>query len=58
MALALQEMLVLGVVAEPAQEGLAGVLPHARVGQAHRQGHQSLEVVGVELQTPGHRERR
>lgn len=52
-ALPLQQLLVLGVVAQPAQQRLAGVAPHADVGQAHRQSHQGREVVGVELQTPG-----
>lgn len=56
MALALQQVLVLGVVSQPAEQGLAGVVPHAGVGQAHRQGHQGREVVGVELQTPGRRQ--
>ena len=58
MAFALQDVLVLGVVLEPAEQGLAGILAHARVGQAHRQGHQGREVVGVELKTPGRRRRR
>lgn len=57
MSLALQQVLVLGVVAEPAQQRLTGILPHARVGQAHRQGHEGLEVIGVELETPGDTER-
>lgn len=48
----LQQLLVLGVVAQPAQQRLAGVAPHADVGQAHRQGHQGREVVRVELQAP------
>lgn len=52
-ALRLQQLLVLGVVAQPAQQRLAGVAPHADVGQAHCQSHQGREVVGVELQTPG-----
>lgn len=56
-SLALQQVLILGVVAEPAQQRLTGILPHARVGQAHRQGHEGLEVVGVEFQTPGDTER-
>lgn len=56
MALALQQVLVLGVVSQPAEQGLAGVVPHAGVGQAHRQGHEGGEVVGVELQTPGWRQ--
>lgn len=55
-ALALQQVLVLGVVSQPAEQGLAGVVPHAGVGQAHRQGHEGREVVGVELQTPGRRQ--
>lgn len=53
MAPALQEGLVLGVVSEPSQQGLAGVVTHPGVGQTHGQGHESREVVWVELQTPG-----
>lgn len=55
-ALALQQVLVLGVVSQPAEQGLTCVGPHAGVGQAHRQRHESGEVVGVELQTPGRRQ--
>lgn len=55
-ALALQQVLVFGVVSQPAEQGLAGVVPHTGVGQAHRQGHEGGEVVGVELQTPGRRQ--
>lgn len=51
--LPLQQLLVLGVVAQPAEQRLAGLAPHADVGQAHRQSHQGREVVRVELQTPG-----
>ncbi len=53
---ALQKLLVFGVVPHPAQR-LTRFLPHARVGQAHCQGHEGLEVVGVELQTPAHIQR-
>lgn len=51
--LPLQQLLVLGVVAQPAEQRLAGVAPHADVGQAHCQSHQGREVVRVELQAPG-----
>lgn len=51
--LPLHQLLVLGVVAQPAEQRLAGIAPHANVGQAHCQGHQGWEVVRVELQTPG-----
>lgn len=54
MCAALQKLLVFGVVPYPAQQCLTRFLPHARVGQAHCQGHEGLEVVGVELQTPAH----
>lgn len=54
MRAALQKMLVFGVMPYPAQQCLTRFLPHARVGQAHCQGHEGLEVVGVELQTPAH----
>lgn len=55
--LALQQGLILWIVSQPAEQGLAGVVPHAGVGQAHRQGHEGREVVWVELQTPGRRDR-
>lgn len=51
--LPLQQLLVLGVVAQPAEQRLAGVAPHADVGQAHCQSHEGREVVRVELQAPG-----
>lgn len=52
---ALQKVLVLGVVSQPAEQGLAGVVTHSSVGQAHRQSHEGQEIVWVELQTPGWR---
>lgn len=54
--LALQQVLVLWVVSQPAEQGLAGVIAHTGVGQAHCQSHESWEVVWVELQTPGWRQ--
>lgn len=52
---ALQEVFVLWVVSQPAKQGLAGVMTHSSVGQAHCQRHEGQEIVGVELQTPGWR---
>lgn len=54
--LALQQVLVLWIVSQPAEQGLAGIIPHTSVGQAHCQSHEGLEVVWVELQTPGWRQ--
>lgn len=51
--LALQQLLVLRVVSQPAEQGLARVISHTNVGQAHCQSHEGWEVVWVELQTPG-----
>ena len=56
MRLALQQLLVLWIVPQPAEQGLAGVIPHTGVGQAHCQSHEGWEVVWVELQTPGWRQ--
>lgn len=52
-AFALQKVLVLRIVSQPAEQGLAGVVAHPGVGQADRQSHEGWEVVGMELQTPG-----
>lgn len=54
--LALQQVLVLWVVLQPAEQGLAGIISHTSVGQAHCQSHEGWEVVWVELQTPGWRQ--
>ena len=51
--LALQQVLVLWIVSQPAEQGLAGLVAHTGVGQAHCQSHEGWEVVRVELQTPG-----
>lgn len=56
MGLALQQVLVLWIVSQPAEQGLAGVIAHTGVGQTDCQSHEGLEVVGVELQTPGWRQ--
>lgn len=40
MDLGLQQVLVLGIVLQPAQQGLTGVMTHASVGQAHSQSHE------------------
>lgn len=54
--LSLQQLLGLRIVTQPAQQRLAGVIPHTGVGQAHCQSHEGREVVRVELQTPGGRQ--
>lgn len=51
--LALQQVLVLWIVSQPVEQGLAGIIAHTSVGQAHCQSHEGWEVVWVELQTPG-----
>lgn len=51
--LALQQVLVLWIVSQPAEQGFGCVIAHTCVGQTDCQGHEGLEVVGVELQTPG-----
>lgn len=53
---ALQQVLVLCVVSQPAKQGLTSIVAHTSVGQAHCQSHESREVVWVELQTPGRRQ--
>lgn len=55
-SLALQQVLVLRIVSQPAEQGLAGIIAHTGVGQAHCQSHEGWEVVWVELQTPGWRQ--
>lgn len=56
MGLAFQQVLVLWIVPQPAEQGLAGIMAHTSVGQAHCQSHEGWEVVWVELQTPGWRQ--
>lgn len=56
MGLALQQLLVLGIVSQPAEQCLTGIIAHTSVGQAHCQSHEGWKVVGVELQTPGWRQ--
>lgn len=51
-SLALEQVLVLWVVSQPAEQGVVGIISHAGVGQAHCQSHECWEVVGVDLQTP------
>lgn len=58
MGLAFQQLLVLWIVSQPAEQRLAGIISHTSVGQAHCQSHEGLEVVWVELQTPGWRQDR
>lgn len=55
MSLAFDKMLVLGIVSQPAEEGLTGIMAHTSVGQAHCQSQEGYKVVWVELQTPGWR---
>lgn len=47
--LAFQQLLVLWIVSQPAEQRLAGIISHTSVGQAHCQSHEGLEVVWVEL---------
>lgn len=49
MGLALQLLLVLWIVFQPAEQGLTGIISHTSVGQAHCQSHEGWEVVWVEL---------
>lgn len=46
-------MFVSGVVADPAVQSVTRLLLHAAIGEADRQRHESRQVVGAELQTPG-----
>lgn len=55
MSLAFDKILVLGIVSQPAQKGLTGIIAHTGVGQAHCQSQEGCKVVWVELQTPGWR---
>lgn len=50
-AAVLEQMSVSGVVSDPAVKSLTGLRLLPCVGQAHRQSHQGLQIVWVQLQT-------
>lgn len=50
--MAQDQVFVPRVVADPAVQGVTGLLLHAAVGEADGQRHESRQVAGFELETP------